>query len=195
MQALCTCCYVHLSGLFLIHMSTLLTSSTWEWMMPISFAIWHAMPPQYTLLLHAIPYTDWYLLIVSLTDKVSILYIQASVAFCWNVCHYGQCYRIGTAKVQRFIGKGISQIVWEDSPIYSLCGPRSAAAPSSAIPRCSRVRSDGHSFESHSVSALRQTQRSALAIAVRFRLDRLCCSPGSAAAHSVTGSLPGPACA
>ena len=40
-----------------------------------------------------------------------------------------------------FIGKGISQIVfirrWEDSPIYTLCGPRSTAAPSSAISRCS----------------------------------------------------------
>ena len=66
-----------------------------------------------------------------------------------------------TAKVQRFIGKGISQIVYVDGKIrqsgYSLCGPRSTAAPSSAIPRCSRVRSDGHSFERRSVSALRQT--------------------------------------
>ena len=32
---------------------------------------------------------------------------------------YGQCYRIGTAKVQRFIhvGKGISQIVYVDGKI------------------------------------------------------------------------------
>ena len=36
---------------------------------------------------------------------------------CWDVCHYGQCYRIGTAKVQRFIGKGISQIVYADGKI------------------------------------------------------------------------------
>ena len=41
------------------------------------------------------------------------------------------CLISGTAKVQRFIGKGILQVV--DSP---LCGPGSTVAPSSAIPRC-----------------------------------------------------------
>ena len=66
---------------------------------------------------------------------------MAGLSACSAVEMYvtGQCYRIGTAKVQRFMGKGISQIVyirWEDSPIYSLCGPGSTAAPSSVIPRC-----------------------------------------------------------
>ena len=52
---------------------------------------------------------------------------RSAVEMC--IYHYGQCYRIGTAQVQRFIGKGISQIVYVDSPIYSVCGPRSTAAP------------------------------------------------------------------
>ena len=33
------------------------------------------------------------------------------------MCLSGQCYRIGTAKVQRFIGMGISQIVYIDRKI------------------------------------------------------------------------------
>ena len=40
------------------------------------------------------------------------LSVRSAVEMC--VSHYGQCYRIGTAKVQRFIGVGISQIVYVD---------------------------------------------------------------------------------
>ena len=117
-------------------------SYNWLWHMP-----WVRFPVDTHVFFSLSLFLSWFT--TSCLPPVQLLLISTSKCGLWP--HLLRCARsavemyvtmdsrIGTAKVQRFIGKGISQIIyvtWKDSPIYSLCGPGSTSAPSSAIPRC-----------------------------------------------------------
>ena len=100
-------------------------------------------------------------------------------------------YRIGTAKVQKFIGKGISQIVYVDgktrqSTIYAGRGQ----------PLLHRLQSQGRRsllWEAFCFRSAANATEVRLALAVAGSVSIASAVRLDLAAHS-TGSLPGPAC-
>ena len=122
---------------------------------------------------------------------------MAGLSTCSAVEMYVTMDRIGIAKVQRFIGKGISQIVYvRFANLLSMragvnrcsivCNPKVLVGKGQTVTPLRGVLFPLGGKRNWSSSCTSGSRSVAIAY--------ICVSPGSGTAHS-TGSLPGPACA